>query len=768
MRTRWLTRARLPVAVLAVLMGMGSGHAQETASNELIVDVVVNETSLQEPQVVRRDGNDFLLSRETLALARIAPPLSAPGTEWWSVDALRGVSLAFDEPAMRMTLAAAPERLETTRLQLSSPSPPLPDSDFVHAPLAGILGYDLTVGRDGRNKVWSSLYLDAAASLGRGSCSTRHLLRTDGAAARLDSNCIVDWPEHGVSMTAGDAIGAPWSLSGSVRYGGVRIGTDFSLQPESPTQPLLAVAGSARVPSMMELWLDQQLLMQQALPAGPFVLENIPPVAGSGEIRAIVIDAAGRKTTLDVPFYSDPHLLRPGLADWSVEIGRPRTGYLTRNDGYGDPFAMLTWRQGLTASWTGELRAELQRGRSVVGLGNQVLLGRFGAVELSAAQSRTRASTARARLVGYRYQGKRWTVGVRDQRRDDGWTDLAYPKPGLAPRREAQVDAGLRFGRVLVTGGGMLRETVLGGRQQFLRAGLTLPVGRGYLSVSAFEPRGAALHARTWSATFTLPLAPNLSLATWADRQGGTTRPGVSLQRNAPAGLGYGYRIVHQDDKFGGNTVVDSTYAAPAYRIEGSASRTRQGTQVRTTFSGALVATREGWFGAQERTNSFAVVRLPDAKARIYRDHQLAAITNARGLAIVPNLRPFQVNHLDVETDDLSLSTRIERPSITLVPGRRQILRADFAAIAVQPMTLRLHSTDGARIPAGAVATLSDGTTAAVGHDGVLYLEPMKMIDAITVNWVGARCRVSGDALHAQAGVDGTLDVPCEGTPRAE
>jgi outer membrane usher protein len=424
---------------------------------------------------------------------------------------------------------------------------------------------------------------------------------------------------------------------------------------------------------------------------------------------------------------------------------------------------MLTWRQGLTSSWTSELRVEAQQGRRVVGLGSHLKLWRLGVVELAAAQSRNGKDVARSRAVGYSFHGRRWSLGARDQRRDDRWSDLAWPVPGRAPTREMQVDGGLRFGRALVTAGGFLRETPSGERQRFARAGLSVPIGRGYLTLSGFRALEGAARGSTVSAMFTLPLSPASSMAAWVDRQGGAMRPGLSLQRSAPAGLGHGYRVVHQDDALGGRTQFDGSYAADAFRVDGSMTHTRRGTQLRAGLSGALVATRDGFFRAQDRSGSFAVVHLPDANTRIYRDHQVAAVTNARGLAIVPNLRAFQANRLDVETDDLSLSTRIDRPSIALVPGRRQVLRADFAAAAVRPLTLRLRTREGGAIPAGAVATMDGGNdTAPVGHGGLLYLELTRPVDAITVSWAGTQCRVPAEPLRVASDPDATLDVFCE------
>ena len=54
------------------------------------------------------------------------------------------------------------------------------------------------------------------------------------------------------------------------------------------TQPLLGVEGSARLPSVLEIWLGQQQVMRSDLPPGPFVVEGIPGRTGRGELQAVI------------------------------------------------------------------------------------------------------------------------------------------------------------------------------------------------------------------------------------------------------------------------------------------------------------------------------------------------------------------------------------------------------------------------------------------------------------------------------------------------
>ncbi|MDB6163600.1 MAG: usher protein [Xanthomonadaceae bacterium] len=725
-----------------------NGNAEADAADEVVVDLVVNRQPVSEPQLLRRHGEHFWLSADALSAARLRLPVHAgANADWVPLAEIAGDHYVWDERHLRLEMTAPAARFQSTQIPAGKPSDAEPTA-VMQAPLAGIIGYNTVAGRRADGSQWSSFLLDAGVSKGNTACRSRHVWRSAQSSARLDTNCVVDWPEQRLSVTFGDAISRDSALSGAVRYGGIRIGTDFGLQPYLRTQPLLDVEGSARLPSVLEVWLRQQLALRTEIPPGAFLVQGLPVLSGSGDINAVVTDVLGRQVVLSAPFYSDPALLRPGLTDWSLEIGRQRVGFAGPLDAYTDPFALFSLRRGISSYLTVATRIEKQQDHALLELDSYFKLGTFGVLELAAAQSKGQVAGGRAYAAGYSYQGQRWNLGLRYTRHEQTYADLAYPVLGTAPLKDAQLGLGVRLGRMSLSAGGVMRETQLSGRQSFARTALNFPLAGGYFSLSGFrpmQPSGDALY----TAMYTLPLSAGRTASAWVNREGGMNNPGASLQRSAPAGLGYGYRVAYEDAPSGARSSLDATLQESASQLDLGIAHSAAGTDAHVGARGAVIATRDGLFASTDDGGSFAIVSFPQADAHIRRDHQYVASTNKAGKAVVPRLRAFERNRLDVDVEGLDVTTHISDLSMELVPGRRQVVRADFGASRTQPLSMRLSGVDGVTVPAGAVATVyPQGTSTPVGHDGLLYLELAAPPDRIEVQWPSGHCVVPGNALQ--------------------
>jgi outer membrane usher protein len=720
--------------------------ASSEATEDLVLDMSVNGQALPEAQIARRRGDSIFLSKATLAAARLVPAGDAIRDDWVSVAALAGQHYVLDEQRMRLEITADPSRFQPTLVHAGGHRSDDTMAVSTRTPLAAIVGYDVVAGRAADGTRSASLLLDTAVSKGHVSCHDRQLWRSAQLSSRLESTCFVDWPGQRFSLVLGDAISRTSTLSGPVRYGGVRFGTDFGLQPQMQTQPLLGVEGSARLPSVLEVWIAQQLAVQTEVPPGRFSLDGVPAQSGRGQLEAVITDALGRQVLMNSPFYSDPNLLRTGLTDWSMELGRLRESFLTRDDHYGDSFGLFSYRRGLSSFWTFESRVELKPAHRLLGLASYLRLGAAGVAELSIAQSTDDGQTGRSHAAGYTYQGLHWNMGVRYAAYDIAYRDLAYPIAGTAPARDGQASAGMRVGRMSVSAGAILRDSRTFGEQRLGRVGVSLPVGRGYLNVTAFRAFAPAGDT-SFTAIYTLPLENQRSLSTWVNGANGALDPGITLQRSLPSGPGYGYRVLQEASPFGPRTDVEGALRGNAGLVDASLLRTNEGADARVEASGAWIATRDGFFLAPDDGGSFALVTMPQADARILREHQFSAHTRADGKAIVSGLRPFEHNRLDVAAESLDPSSRLTSSALDVVPGRRDVVAADFGASRAIPLTLHVTTMDRVAIPAGAVARLPDRDAVPLGYDGVLYLEMTAAPAPITIEWQEHHCVIPADAL---------------------
>ncbi len=163
------------------------------------------------------------------------------------------------------------------------------------------------------------------------------------------------------------------------------------------TLPVPGFAASAAVPSTVEVYLNNTQRYSDTLPAGPFEISDLPVATGPGTSKIIVRDANGNEIVTTADYFISDRLLRPGLADYSAEIGFPRRGYGTAFDNYSPQLmGSGSVRYGLTNALTLEGHAEGGMTLANLGMGAVAGLGRWGVVTLAADASSTAAAQAGA------------------------------------------------------------------------------------------------------------------------------------------------------------------------------------------------------------------------------------------------------------------------------------------------------------------------------------------------------------------------------------
>src|SRR3546814_10276730 len=93
----------------------------------------------------------------------------------------------------------------------------------------------------------------------------------------------------GDSITRGGIGGLP------LRYGGIRFGRNFEVQPGFVTLPMPSLNGSAPLPSVVDIYVNDALVGSLDLKPGPFQVVDAPIVSGNGEVNLVVRD--DRKST---------------------------------------------------------------------------------------------------------------------------------------------------------------------------------------------------------------------------------------------------------------------------------------------------------------------------------------------------------------------------------------------------------------------------------------------------------------------------------------
>lgn len=576
---------------------------------------------------------------------------------------------------------------------------------------------------------------------------------------RLDTSFTHAFPNRRLSLQIGDVItsGAAWSRP--TRMGGLRFGTDFGLQPYFVTSPERRLAGTATLPSRVELFVNGMRRYSGDIEPGPYQIGLGPGrIDGAGRAQVVVTDMLGRVTTQNFSLYDSSRLLRRGLDDWSLEIGATRLDYGLRSFAYDSrPAASLTWRRGLSDWLTLEAHAEGRADFGNLGLGGALALGQAGVVTASAATSQGRHASGHRVTAGYSWQGYGFHLSGELRRSFGRYVDLGSDRFAPAPPDSTFVQAG--YSDPLL-GAISLSYTSLSMQDEvsYRYAGLDWS-HRVWRNGSLRLSYNHDFEDRRRSALY-LSLQVTLAARTYGsagyELNQGDARYAMSLQHSAPLAGGLGWRAdlretpngvlaMAQIDMLTGAGAASAALRSVYGRLAGYGS-----------YSGALVFMDGGLFASRRIDDAFAVVSTGGVGGvPVTLGNALVGRTNGRGRLLVTRLNPWQNNVLGIDPRDLPPSVMFDRVQAFAVPSDRAGARVRFAMREFRALTLRAVTPEGTPLPVGtpvAIAgTASDPVT--LGLDGTLYLEDPPPGLRLVAHTSRGACEISPPPAFAANGI---------------
>jgi outer membrane usher protein len=266
----------------------------------------------------------------------------------------------------------------------------------------------------------------------------------------------------------------------------------------------------------------------------------------------------------------------------------------------------------------------------------------------------------------------------------------------------------------------------------------------GYLSLSALETHSSSV-SRGFSVLYTMPLGNRTTASVnhvknWGRAQH-SDETTVELQRNLPAGEGMGY-LLRASDQNNRQASVFLQSATGNYTFETA----KRGGETATRFdvSGGVAFLGGHAMFSRRLTDSFAIVGVPNfPDVRIYAEHQEVAKTNTDGYALIPRLRPYENNRIDIEQLDLGLDTEVGTLHTNAVPYFRSGVAIEFPIRRIRSGTMRIVLPNGLPLPTNAVVRLNDvAEQIPVGFEGEVYLRDLVKENRLVVHTGGRLCQV--------------------------
>jgi len=580
---------------------------------------------------------------------------------------------------------------------------------------------------------------------------------------RYDTSWVRPFQDRMTTLQLGDTVTPSLGWTRALRLGGVEWRRNFELRPDLVTYPVASVAGSAVVPSSVDLYVNNVRQYSTEVPTGPFVIDQVAGLNGAGQATVITRDALGRQIATTLPLYVDTRLLTRGLSDYAVSVGALRRDYGQHSFSYGGPAAIGSWRHGWSDSVTLEGHAEAGRGLGLLGAGVLARVPGAGVASASLAASGGRQRGWQAGL-GYQYVSPRFALDLQSVRASKGYGDLGALEGTPVPRALDRASLSTSF-----AGGHSLSANLIQLRMPRAAAPLlvTDPLGlagtleptpavtrtvslaysrsigtRGNLSIGAFQDL-ARRTERGISFTFGMAFDSRISFNTNAGRQRGENVASMSLGRAPDFDGGLGWALQAGTNGAQRYDQAQVQYLGAHGRATVSTQRVGEARVANLDVSGALVAMDGTLVAARQVGRGFALVSVGVPGLPVLQDNRPIGRTDAGGRLLVTDLMPYSPNRIAIDPSSLPPDTRIDRTTLDIVPRQYAGVVARFALERYAAAIVMLVKPNGKAPEVGTPARLEGAAQAAVvGYDGVLFVEGLREQNRVLVGAGKDACEV--------------------------
>ncbi len=756
---------RLALALLAALAWGGACLAEEPVAGtpaaarvletslDLQLEVIVNGAPSGFVAAFRRhDDGRLTIEAEQLENCGIrAAPDVADDEGRIDIGKLPGVSFLYDEKTQTITFTAEQKGLATRKIEMSGVTKPETEGEDERlkpvSSTGALVNYTLfgATGGEDVSGLWDFQGLSGSFDMRvfgpLGTLSSSQIVNLSSndrySTARLDTSWTYSDPDRILTYRAGDLITGALSWTRPTRLGGLQIQRNFDLRSDIVTMPLPDVAGSAAVPSTVDLYIDDARRSSYDVPAGPFSLNNIPSISGNATARLVVRDALGRETVTETPLYASADLLAEGLFDYSAELGFARRNYGMDSFSYDERLiGLATGRYGLSDRLT--LEGHVEGGMDFIsgGIGAAVALGSIGIG--TGAVSASRFGDEQGYLVAASIEGEIFDIHWRasTQRTLGEYNDVASvtadrPKGVPAFRSgppkaldQLNLSVPLRFDDTTLNFS--LTHAVTADEERSRIVGVTAnrSIGeRGNLFVTAYadlDHRDAlgVFAGLTWSFENDVIASSGVS----SDKDGFTVTSDLSRREERLDGE-VDWRL---SDVEGSRTSRAATvsYRRPTGRVEGHVEQAGKGWQARGQLEGAVVLADRDVFLADRVDDAFGIVDAGGADVEVQFENRPVGKTNSRGRLLIPDLRAYEPNNVSIDPSNLPINSTINSTREVVMPHRGSgvVVKFDVEAdIATALVTLKAENGD--YVETGAVVTPEgSGDSFVVGYDGQAFL----------------------------------------------
>jgi outer membrane usher protein len=626
--------------------------------------------------------------------------------------------------------------------------------------------------RQSGNQSSDDLYLNSGLNLGPWRLRSNQSLRQNESGqrewTRTQTFAQRDLPGTHANLTLGETF-TSGDVFKSLPIKGALINSDLGMLPDVLQGYAPIIRGVAQTRAKLEVFQNGYPLYSTYVSPGAYEIDDLSTSGGSGDLEIVLTEADGQVRRFTQPYSTISNLLREGVWRYSGALGRYNgADHLEEPLLWQGTLAMGTvWNSTL---YGGLMASEFYRAGT---LGVARDLGAFGALAFDVTQSnadidtldygsvqgssyavkygKTFATNTNLRFAGYRYS----TEGYRDfdeavQQRSQSTSFHGSRRSRLEASVYQNIGARSSLSLTLAQQDYWQHDDV---QRQFQFNFSTHHKGVGYNLFASQSLSDTRNNDRLFglSVTMALDLGHSTNATFDVQKYGDQYSQRASLSGSADENR-LNYRAsVSNDDGRQQSAALSLGYQTGMGSVGAGLTQGNDYRNLSINASGALLLHANGIETGPYLGETTALVEVPDT-AGVGILNATGVRTNERGYALVPYLRPYRVNRVELRTDQLGPEVEIDNGTTQLVPRRGAVVKATFPARSVTRLVITGRIANGQPLPFGAQVSNAQGAViGVVGQAGQVMVSTSVETQTLDVHWGDStepQCRLNVDPLH--------------------
>ncbi|MGU9855636.1 fimbria/pilus outer membrane usher protein [Pseudomonas sp. LF245] len=679
-----------------------------------------------------------------------------------------GASVRYDVPRLRLLVSVPQSAMERGRRGYVDPA--LWDEGVS----AAFINYQLSSNRnstEGQNTLSNNLGLRNGINLGgwRLRNESNFNSSTDRPSTFKSNRSYV---QHDVTalkgqFSAGD-IFSDADLFDSVRYRGVKLGSDDGMRADSERGYAPIIRGIAQTSATVEIRQNHYILYTANVPPGPFEISDIYPSGSNGDLEITVIEADGSRRVTVQAFSSLPIMVREGQLNYSLSAGQ----YNSNSDGQQSPqFVSGTLGYGISSNLSGIVGVQASEDFQAmsVGVGRNTPIGAVS-LDMTHSASRTfgqavtgnslRALYAKTftgtdtsfTLAAYRYstEGYRTLTEHVEELSSDGQRRTGNSKTRTDLTVNQSLGRNQQLGSVYVNASDQ-RYWSRGGSQS-LSAGYSNYWGQVSYNVGATYTKdvgnaGPSNNDTLVNLSLSFPLgstprAPRAFVSSSTQKNNDTTQVGVNGYMTDDSDTYYSLQGGNSSTG-GSNGSANLSTRTSVMDVSASYSQGRGYNSQSLNVAGSVVGHAGGINLGQTVGETFALAQV-EGVSGVKIGSFSGAETGSNGYAVVANAQPYRVNWISLDTRDLGADIEIDNATQQVVPRRGAVVLARYVSKTGRRVQFALFDAQHKPIPFGASLEDSAGKQLAISDPNGKALALVEQdAGTLVIKWGEQQCQAS-------------------------